>query len=372
MHKLSRLILLIIFSAISIVAQNTDDKQKELIDKSLKLFQQGQIDQAISANKEAADLLRNSPDAKSDKMITALINGAFMKKAKLEREEKALKAKLEQNPLKPREKREETIYDEVRSSALDIENNLREALEISQTVNRSETPLAATVMRDLALILQKNYYPQEVAISRKRIDESEALLTKALAIQEKTLGATHEKTLQTFFDSITLYNKFNNLVKLSSLLPKYLANAEKKYGQNAKELLPALRLQASNLYTIKSDDELKPVLERIKQIDSQSGELFPVREISSVQGKRKLPRVPRELIPSGKSKLIEEVMVEIDEKGRVTKAEAKDTLNPGLRQALEEAARDTQFNPVKFNGNPVSARGKIVYNLSFTKESIGF
>jgi TonB family protein len=57
------------------------------------------------------------------------------------------------------------------------------------------------------------------------------------------------------------------------------------------------------------------------------------------------------------------VEVEVDESGRVTKAEAVSG-HQMLRTAAEDAARKSKFKPFTWDGTPIKARGLIVYNFT--------
>lgn len=361
MLKHLTLLLLIPVFAFAATAQETTARQKELIDASLQKFQQGKIDEAIALNKEAVDLIRNSADAKSEKMITALVNAAFMKKAKIEAAEASSREKF------PKDR---DVFKPLKELAADGESNLREALEIAQSTGKQETPLGAAVMRNLALMLRKNFPPQEIEISRKRIDEAERLLATAVAVQEKTLGATDAKTLQTQFDFISLYETFRNYPKFFPLMSAYLAAAEKRYGRNGKELLPALRLYASNLYFLKRDDELAEITNRIKEIEPQSKELFPIKSVAMnfESGTFKPPRIPVKYLTSDRMEINEEVLIEADENGRVTRAEANKNLPPELRRLFEDAARASKFKPLVVEGKPAGFRGNLPFKYTATRQ----
>src|SRR5262249_320023 len=58
------------------------------------------------------------------------------------------------------------------------------------------------------------------------------------------------------------------------------------------------------------------------------------------------------------------VQVMLDENGDVTSAKAIEG-HQFLRQSAEDAARRSKFKPAIFNGQPIKAKGFIVYN--FTK-----
>ncbi|MDM7923178.1 MAG: TonB family protein, partial [Pyrinomonadaceae bacterium] len=60
------------------------------------------------------------------------------------------------------------------------------------------------------------------------------------------------------------------------------------------------------------------------------------------------------------------VEVEIDETGKVVKAEAVSG-HQMLRTSAEDAARKTKFKPFLWDGTPIKAKGVIVYN--FTRKS---
>jgi TonB family protein len=56
------------------------------------------------------------------------------------------------------------------------------------------------------------------------------------------------------------------------------------------------------------------------------------------------------------------VAVEVDEGGRVSKAEA--VIGPEmLREAAEDAAREARFSPTRLSGEPVRVTGYITYNF---------
>jgi TonB family protein len=57
------------------------------------------------------------------------------------------------------------------------------------------------------------------------------------------------------------------------------------------------------------------------------------------------------------------VAIELDEKGEVTRAEATEGQRV-LRQAAEDAARKSKFKPANWQGQPVKARGFVVYNFT--------
>ena len=56
------------------------------------------------------------------------------------------------------------------------------------------------------------------------------------------------------------------------------------------------------------------------------------------------------------------VQVEVDESGRVAKAEAVSGPEM-LREAAEDAAREAQFSPTRLSGEPVRVSGLITYNF---------
>jgi TonB family protein len=56
------------------------------------------------------------------------------------------------------------------------------------------------------------------------------------------------------------------------------------------------------------------------------------------------------------------VQVLVDETGNVTSARATSG-NPMLRAAAEAAARQSKFNPIRVNNQPVSASGVVLYNF---------
>lgn len=56
------------------------------------------------------------------------------------------------------------------------------------------------------------------------------------------------------------------------------------------------------------------------------------------------------------------VEVEVDESGRVAKAEAVSGPEM-LREAAEDAAREAQFSPTRLSGQPVRVTGVITYNF---------
>jgi TonB family protein len=57
------------------------------------------------------------------------------------------------------------------------------------------------------------------------------------------------------------------------------------------------------------------------------------------------------------------VEVELDVEGNVVSAEATSG-HAMLRQAAEDAAKKSKFNPAKFNGEPIKARGVITFNFT--------
>ncbi len=354
MSKLINLFLVFTFFSISSFSQDLS-KQKELAKQSIEFYQAGKIDDAISTAKEIVENFKQSKDMKSDVKATALINLAFFRRTKIDIEEKPIWGKSKD----PKD------FDTVRNEATEAESNLREALNLLQ--DNLETPLVATIMNDLALILQKNYIPQPTEVSKKRIDEAEVLFSKTIAIREKTLGEGNEKTLQTLSNFILLYDRFSNYGKILLLSPKYLANAEKTFGQESKTLLPVLKIYAAILHLVKRDDELKTVVAKIRQIEPQiDGDVFPIKNIISRRNAVIMPKIPVEARNYTDGKIDVTVNVEVNEKGKVTNAVVIDKIHYLIKDAVEEAIKNSTFKPLIIDGKAVAYRGNVPFKLSVT------
>lgn len=277
----------------------------------------------------------------------------------------------------------------------------QQAVDLSVKVFGAEHAETATAYTNLATIYQ----------AKKKYEEAAANFQRALSIYRSTTGADEKRTARVLDDLAFVYALDGDRKLAEQTYHLALESAEKAYGKESREILPFLKSFAQFYAFADKPDEAQQLFIRryllaAKYVPaSGGGELQEIEDeyfchvaLKSANREKAVERnekfveavssvksgEPRKIIKkgvvNGMAKLLARpeypanakakratgsipVRVVIDENGNV--AEAKAICGDiDLRQASEAASKNSRFEPVKIDGQPVKVSGIIVYNFT--------
>lgn len=375
MKKFVVSIFCFLLAAQAAFAQSAQATESQKLSQDIAAFyQQGKFDKAIPLAEKLVEIQRKSGNPQS--LATALTNLAILRKERFQKAKRQLA--LTQPPPGtgiPREQFEERIksVEEMNEDGEQAEKLFREVLDIYQNQLKTESPQLAMAQNEFGWLLY-NYFKQpeknidattQTNNSRARIDEAEKLLTQALTLREKILGAEDDATLATVLNLAEFYRRFVNYEKALPFYERFLLAAEKKYGKSNKNLIPALRSFAQVLVTTNREAQAAEIVKQIAGITGQKENLpQPTENLSLRITRSELERLQQ--IPSNKDVIRRykrpiPVRVVIDENGKITEAIA-DVDDEKLKARIEQSIREISFRPFVYKGAPQKMRGVVSFS----------
>ena len=106
---------------------------------------------------------------------------------------------------------------------------------------------------------------------------------------------------------------------------------------------------------------------KIRQIEPQiDSDLFPIKNIISRRNAVIMPKIPVEARNYTDGKIDVTVNVEVSEKGKVTNAVVMDKIHHLIKDAVEEAIKNSTFKPLIIDGTAVAYRGNVPFKFTVT------
>src|SRR5712692_7691429 len=293
----------------------------ELTDKVLKLYSEGNYDEALPLAKRALELREAALGRNHEDLIPLLLNLGELYKAK--------------------------------QRLSDAHSSFERALRISEKVFGADDVRLASMLGRLAFVVY----------AERDEGKAESLFARSLSIKEKADGPESPEVAQTAFALGELYRFRRDYAKAGPLYQRVIRIREKLGQKDDPELLNALQGYLIVLFGQNKTDEVGPVQKRIAELVGDKG---PIQG-GVLNGKAislpvpEYPAAARSDHASGQVR----VQVLIDETGRVIQARAVNVsgTHGALITAAENAARRARFTPTLLSGMPVKVNGVIIYNF---------
>lgn len=360
------------------------EEKKALTDKSLALFQQGKLDDAIEVSAKVVALEKKSLQSDSTSLVNATLNLArFRRDNFMYFREKMRNRNTLEDSIRFRGKADE--------NAAGAEELYREALKLNESGGRGVSAQTADIKSDLAWLVH-NYLPVNDSIltdrpaTRSRIDEAEAFYAASLALNEQTRGKDADETLFVALASGNFYLTYDNYEKALPFYERYILTADKKHGSNHAEVANALRPHAQILHALFQEQEAVDAVKRIEGIigknenltmgklgldlrskDSvafHSGVSRSLKDKNKAFGKKMTlagGSMSRPAFDASKPRVTyTPVYVTVDENGKVIEA-AANTKDAELRERAEQEVSKWTVRPFVYNGSARKLRGILTY-----------
>jgi TonB family protein len=296
-------------------------QSNELNASMLKLYNEGNYDEALPLEKRALELREKALGPSNENLIPLLVNLAELYRAKK----------------KPGE----------------AQSYLERALQIGEKAFGPEDVRITRFLDKLAFI----------TYAQRNEKSAESFFARSLAIKEKALGPDHTEVAQTAFNLAEIYRLRGDYPKAEPLYQQVIRIREKNKDKDNSELVKALQGYVTVLFAQNKTEEGVQVQKRIVELLGEKG----IVEGGVLNGKAvKLvqppyPPLARQDHAGGQVR----VRCLIDETGKVIQAKAIDpgSLHMSLVAAAEDAARHSVFTPTLLSGVPVKVYGIIIYNF---------
>ncbi len=293
----------------------------ELTDKVLKLYSEGNYDEALPLAKRALELREAALGRNHEDLIPLLLNLGELYKAK--------------------------------QRLSDAHSSFERALRISEKVFGADDVRLASILDRLAFVVY----------AERDEGKAESLFARSLSIKEKAFGPESPEVAQTAFALGELYRFRRDYSKAGPLYQRVIRIREKGGRKDDPELLKALQGYVVVLFGQNKTAEAGQVQKRIVEVVGDHG---PIRG-GVLNGKAislVTPEYPAEARSTHASGQVQ-VRVLIDETGRVIEAKGINIsgTHGALITAAENAARRSRFTPTLVSGVPVKVNGIIIYNF---------
>lgn len=378
---------LMLVLAVSVFAQDLKTQKKELAEQIATLYQKGELEKAVQAGEKLVALEKDATGSSAYKI--AVINLARIERDYYTALENKLTAdnklsRTADNKLSAADRK--ALADNVLRIGDDSERLFREALEINEKAGKGQTVQTADIKQNLAWIIYNHSAgAKTIDGARARIDEAEKLYLDSIALNESLRGKDADETLFVARDIGDFYLNYVNFEKALSFYERFIQTYGQKHGENHPNLVAALRSYASILFTTMQDGEAAAAVKRIETI-IQKKEPLPKGELDLylrskdavaysspifMEFNQKAETFRNKLKAEGKTlddsnragmprMIFVFVRVEVDETGKVTKAEAVHD-NDRYRDEAEATVSKWTVRPFSYNGTAGKMRGILTY-----------
>jgi tetratricopeptide (TPR) repeat protein len=349
--------------ALNVIAQESESQS--ITKKSLELYQQGKLTEAIEMAEKAVSIEMTLPNKNWDNLANSVFNLALLQKAHY-----WFLAKDSNRKDITKEQVGKNTGKQIKYS-LSIPKNLGQVIDIYENKLKIQSLNLATAKIELGLFENKNTDTPMFPLEK----DTESLFDSGLQIREKLLGLSDDITISTFFAVADIYEKKGLFEKAITNYEKYVIAIEKKYGTNSQYLLPALRSLVFMWFSTENQKESEAIVTKIESITGKKETPLTYSLDLTLRNKQdefnKLMIDPNTITTYLKKQKWLLVHVSLDEKGNVIDLSAenpqeKDIFGKDVREKAEKEIRRWKFKPFVYRDIKRKLKG-IVWFPYFVK-----
>lgn len=294
-------------------------ESRELNSRAVKLYDEGNYDEALPLAKRALELSEKALGAEHQDLLPLLLNLGELYR--------------------------------VKKKWGDAEACFDRALKITEKTVGPEDPRITRTLDKLAYITYE----------RRDDKKAENLFARSLAIKEKAFGTVSPQLLPTALNLAHLYRLKGDHRRAETLYQQVIRIHEQTGAKDTRGLSDALEGYATLLFVTNRVDDGVAIQKRLAAISVDPG----IVQGGVLNGRALHLERPPYPANAGSEGGTVFVQVLIDERGKVISATANNTarVHQALVSEAENAARRSRFTPTLLSGVPVKVRGMIVYRF---------